>query len=496
MEESPDTKAQPGSHGDVEEWCRKRLDVEPDAMWHVQMAMVLRELDQTSEAEKRCKRALDLDKGNWRASLLLAKLVESHTEAIIILEGLTRRFEDDPTLKRDYEKSLSDIAYNLGIRYWALEKFGKAIDSYTESVQLDPSNPSHVLVILSKYDAARKWGEVISLLEKIQSMEKGHLTALVAAMAENPTFHMIILRAMSNANNFDMLDETYGSAISHTKGREYAKSFYLRVFYASALSAYSPATVERVRVLLEDAARDLPYTDLDLPRAFFLVGYRLGTIYLGRAQRAKTENKPELAQEWLQRLVDIVPEQINEDQMRLPLSLFAARYHHVHGDEESALDLVHNTLGMAIELLSDDDASNDKLAFRKILYAVIPFGDVRNAQAALAMLKRAGRFEIPCSCGCGHTWTTPGDMWWCMDCINLVLTTKCMEKVKNPDLANNICDESHTHFHIPEWDAEKMNVSKKHVPYKGKAITMTHWRNKLTQKYRLAGSGTMHNILH
>ncbi|KAJ0379057.1 hypothetical protein COL922a_014053 [Colletotrichum nupharicola] len=45
---------------------------------------------------------------------------------------------------------------------------------------------------------------------------------------------------------------------------------------------------------------------------------------------------------------------------------------------------------MGVELMADGDASNDMLAYEKILYAVTPFGDENHARAATYMMKAEG----------------------------------------------------------------------------------------------------------
>jgi hypothetical protein len=129
------------------------------------------------------------------------------------------------------------------------------------------------------------------------------------------------------------------------------------------------------------------------------------------------------------------------------------------------------------------------LAYQKILYAVIPFKDEVNAAAALAMMKLeapGGNFSITCSCSCGYTWKDPGDMWWCMDCINVVLRSKCKDDIRN----RNVCWESHSHIYIPKWDEEKMssNRPKNPVPWNGVNISMDKWRKEITKAYQLSKS--------
>ncbi|KAJ6098213.1 hypothetical protein N7499_002587 [Penicillium canescens] len=497
MGKCPDAVAElrQASSSEVEKWCQVALGKPLDTLWHTQMAMILRNHGAISDARERCHQALKLSPNNWRASLLLAKLVESRKEAIRVLEKLTKRFEENEKLREKYVEAFADIAYNLGHRYWDQNMFDEAIESYTKSIERDPSAYEHTFLIISRYSETEKWDKIWELLDKMSELDDAHLTLMVLAMSKNRefhTFHTILLRAMLETDKLEIsiLEMRYGNAIRIAKDQEdYTASFYLQHFYANALSALWPAPMTKVRDVLEDAVKDLTHTNLDLPRAFFLVGYRLGAIYLREAKKARADKGPDAAEKALKKLGDIVPEALMESQMRLPLSLFAARYHKINQDDESARASAHNTLRVAIELLSDKDSSNDLLAYQKILYAAIPFQDERNVNAALAMMKLETPFMMTCSCGCGHTWDTPENMWFCMDCIRVVLRSCCKDRIKDKKLPNSVCHESHIHFEVGPWNAEKMSqVKEGHVPYKGTVITMEEWRKKIIAKYELGKS--------
>jgi tetratricopeptide (TPR) repeat protein len=450
------------------------------------MATVLYHFSDKAKAEENCREALVLDKKNWRASFLLAKVVECHSEATGILKKTIHSCEADAPWMEENQKSLAEMLYVLGKRLWDDGKFLKAIKNFTACVESDPTMHQSMLDMLSRYHSFKRWDCMIDLIEQVRSKSK--LRSMAIALATHEEFHLYVRHAVVNMGRFDVLEQVYTDAIqTATKHKKYDISFNLRQSYARSLSAKLPVPINEVKNLLEAAARDVPYTNLDLAAAFFLVGYRLGTIYLDNAKAARANGKEDEANAWLRQMADIVPEQVTEDQMRLPLRLFAARYYHIYGNQEAAHSSAHNTLKIAVELLSDNDSTNDIFAYTKILYAVIPFEDVDNAAAALAMMKlEAPSFKLDCSCQCGHVWTAPGDMWWCMDCINVVLTTQCKQDVKDPKVIKGVCHESHTHFHIPKWNDEMMkNAPKDLVPWKNEFITMDTWRGKITKTYHL-----------
>jgi hypothetical protein len=161
---------------------------------------------------------------------------------------------------------------------------------------------------------------------------------------------------------------------------------------------------------------------------------------------------------------------------------------------------------LALELLSDDDDSNDINALSKLLFAFIPFGDIKNATTALAMMAPAehngddensrdkgerewgkGHFKqffARCDGDCDHIWRTPGDMWLCKDCIDVTLTSDCREKVRSGEYFRNICHPNHEHLYIPKLDPQRMkNLPRGYVPWGDENITMEQWREEIQKEY-------------
>ncbi|KAL4756134.1 uncharacterized protein BDW70DRAFT_22189 [Aspergillus foveolatus] len=64
----------------------------------------------------------------------------------------------------------------------------------------------------------------------------------------------------------------------------------------------------------------------------------------------------------------MVPEEVTLSQLWLPPQLYQARYHHVDGSEVKARLIVRTLVQVALELLSDDDQTNDVEAYGKLVY--------------------------------------------------------------------------------------------------------------------------------
>jgi tetratricopeptide (TPR) repeat protein len=471
----------------IENWCLEKLHVrKPDCLWNTQMALIISRHKNESDIRQRCLLALGEDEDDWRAMTFMANWMPDKRDAIKALQKVISRYD-----KVANPEDFAEMTWALGDAHWELGEFEDAKKWWSATIKHGPMKYSFLPKIITGYYSLKWWKEIVDVLKSLHSTS--HLTPAMVAISKGPINEPIqkgILLAAVNTGELDLFDLVYPNAIKlAVKEGNYRASFDLRRAYASTLSAHFPPPTDRIIEILEAAAADVPYTNTDLAATFFRVGYRLGAIYLSKAREAQEAGKNAEAKQWLDRMSSVVPEQVTENQMRLPLSLFAARYKVVHGDRPGGKRLAHNTLRMAIELLADEDESNDQFAYMKILYAAIPFDDQKNAASALAMMKREapnGKFRQYCSCPCNHKWTAPGEMYWCMDCINVVLTPKCRNVVKDEKSRSPICHHSHHHLYIPAWDEEKMSkVPDGEVPYDGKAISMDKWRKELSTKYHL-----------
>ncbi|KAL3440831.1 hypothetical protein BJX65DRAFT_316121 [Aspergillus insuetus] len=459
---------------EVEAWCRKNLQVDkPGSLWDCQMAFA------------RCRKALERDEHNWRASYLLAGTLGADAEAKKILKRLISRYKGNAPWMKQNKLYFADMVYRLGVWYRTDQQRDKATRWFSTFAEQDTDQFPSYFYIIEYYFEAEAWNSIADILQKL--IPDGRLTHMAIALENTPLnekFDRMILQYVVHTEDFAMLDHIYRDAIdTSAKGRNHRACFHFRRAYAVGLSAKPQVPLDQVMGLLLAAAQeDVPYSGLNMPDALFRVGYRLGAIYLDKAKRARDDAE---ADAWLHKIADIVPEQVSEDQMRLPLRLFAARYHKIRANEDAARQAAHNSLRMGVELMADGDASNDMLAYEKILYAVTPFGDENHARAATYMMKAEGSgspgggggYDVFCSCKCGAR--LDGDQWRCKDCIKVALTTQCKDNVEN-GLIGHVCQPDHEHFPIRKWTGTELG---KGVPWKDRVITLDHWRNKLIRDY-------------
>lgn len=493
----------------AEEWSQVALGItEKDALWQVQMATVLRRYSRERDAETRCRRALELDPKNWRASHLLAQTVESDQDAIGILTKLTERLQKDSNWMATNVQALSDITFDLGNRYWSTGQFDRAVQTYSKAVKHDPTDERKLLEILSRYDSRKQWSDIIDLMETIRLSDHNqlHLAGMVMKLADREKFHKIFFQATLKTKQFNVLSDLYKHVIQYaTDNRMYDVLCYARYYYGLALTKSPTRSDSQVIELLETALeKDSPQSHLGMTKFFMLAGSNLAAMYLRKVRKAKAAADPERTTELLSKMANMIPEELPEWQLDFPPQLFTARYYVLERDYARARHLAHTTFQLSLELLSDDDVSNDILAFERLFFAFVPFGDQKNAATALAMVALCQRtaaaadgeegedrsesqewgFSIPSDGDRERVlWNQPGDVSWCKNCVNIILEGSCQDEVPKGKFQFDICRGAHDPLYIAKCDTERLkNLPAGCVPWGDRDISLEEWKNEI-RKY-------------
>jgi hypothetical protein len=82
------------------------------------MAFVLVGLGETSECQARCRKAIERDEHNWRASYLLAGTLGADAEAKKILKRLISHYKGNAPWMKQNKLYFADMVYRLGVWYW------------------------------------------------------------------------------------------------------------------------------------------------------------------------------------------------------------------------------------------------------------------------------------------------------------------------------------------------------------------------------------------
>jgi hypothetical protein len=130
---------------EIEQWAMKELEVtEPDSLWMVQTAIVLRRFGLYDLSSERSRKSHEMDPKNWRAPFCLAQisaLQGKYEEALTLLDKVIEMFKADDTLMEVWRDTYYDnIVYFQGDWNVEVKQFDKAIASYRE---IHAANQTH-----------------------------------------------------------------------------------------------------------------------------------------------------------------------------------------------------------------------------------------------------------------------------------------------------------------------------------------------------------------
>ncbi|KAL5003715.1 hypothetical protein BDV10DRAFT_2038 [Aspergillus recurvatus] len=416
---------------EIEAWSLTLPNCKKDSLWEVQVAAVLHDYHFPLQAEQRCRHALTIDPSNWRASYYLAHVTSSNSEAIDILNDIIARLGTDEKwmAERNHVWTYAEMLFDRGQRYWDVEQFDQAIGSFTESVKVNNACFKRILTIIEQYYDRRLWENILELLKTIQAgadsdsasgsgekKDKPNLSRMLVDLASEETFHNIILQTAVETGQFSFIETVYEDAIKlSTQVEAYTSLYYIRYHYANEIFQQDGADSEERAIALWETAlkEDLPRSFLDIDYVLPSLTVKLAPTYLSRARSAEPDS--EVAREYLHRIASITPDEgsassasTSQSNVILPAKLYLARYYVVTGNKKKAKQVVRSVVKLALEMLSDDDADNDYLAYWRLLLVFLPLDDDTNALAAVAMAALASRAAFAnVNAGAGPGISTP-----------------------------------------------------------------------------------------
>ncbi|KAL5043534.1 hypothetical protein BDW71DRAFT_210204 [Aspergillus fruticulosus] len=416
---------------EIEAWALTLLECQKDSLWEVQVATILGVYHFPLQAEQRCRHALTLDPSNWRASYCLARVVSSNSEAIDILNDIIARLWTDEKWMADHNHvwAYAEMLFDRGQRYWDERQFDQAIESFTESTKANKACFKRILTIIEQYYDRRLWKDILELLKTLQAGADSdsapgsgerkfnpHLSKMLVDLASEETFHNIVLQTAVETGQFGFIETVYEDAIKlSTQMEAYTSLYYIRYHYANEIFQQDGAESEDRAIALWETAlkEDLPRSFLDIDYVLPSLTVKLAPTYLSRARSAEPDS--EVAREYLHRIASITPDEgsassasASQSNVILPAKLYLARYYVVTGDKKKAKQIVRSVVKLALEMLSDDDADNDYLAYWRLLLVFLPLDDDANALAAVAMAALASRAAFAnVNAGAGPGISTP-----------------------------------------------------------------------------------------
>lgn len=473
----------------VEHWSQSALKVTgKDTLWELQAANIINGMRETWQVDnshelvlQRCRRALELDSSNWRASHLLARVTDSDDEAIQTLTEVLDRVQNSQEWMQKHQKVAAQMNFDLANRYLV----DVALDTYLRSIEQDPTQYMRILEISQRYSNSGEWAAILSLLDKLRTMD--HLSTMAVELAEVSYFHGVIMQTAIWTQEFRILGSVYKQAIQIALEKENSLAlFYLRMNYGLAHYKHPNRRDDKIIALFEAALNDSPpMSNINADICISSLSSKLSALYLQRACDAKAMADTEVAMEYVNKISNLVSEDMRETNLILSPQLFVARYYYRQGNKLLAGHLARKSVQVALEILSDDDEENDEQAFTRLLFVFALFDDAKNASTALAMTTLGGyQVRTCCDGDCGHYWTEASEMWCCEDCLGVCLERNCYTKLMNMELHYNICSKDHQFLFIPKWDQDKMDrIPKAHVPWGEEIVRLSEWREEIRKAY-------------
>lgn len=387
---------------DAEEWAKTELKVDQkDSLWVVQMAITLRRYGFYKEAIERSRIAHDLDPDNWRADFCLAQtyaLQNDYTTAIQTLSPLISAFRSD----QDRMQKFRDVFYTeildfLGDWNSELSQYDAAMAAYRESLENYPENYDTVLKLITVLKRQEKFAEIIQFLQDMNKTTNdqglSRLIAMYHQYADDSTYHESISFAAQQSNSLKVIKDAYQNAVEAAKEDASKLAILIALRYWYGLTLFHDHQCQKdhdeaVSLWEQNVAvADPRGSSWDVRYTRSVTAAKLASVYLQRAKDAGL-NSP-TAEESIKRLTFLSSgksdgnddEPINQD---TPLLL--GRLYHLMGQDQQAKECIRGHVRVALDLLSDDDPSNDWQGYQKLALTLAPLDDDVNALAAWSLI--------------------------------------------------------------------------------------------------------------
>ncbi|KXH53345.1 hypothetical protein CSAL01_01283 [Colletotrichum salicis] len=388
----------------VETWAKKQLNIEEDdAHWEAQMARLLWYLERPEngitkeDCEKRARRAVELSPDDWFASYNLTRSLEDDrdAEAIAILEPIVEKLSKGAygTLDEQEDESFGSVLESLGHRYWFLpNKSGtkKAFDLYIQSLDHSQAGGwTYHNIIAEKLGRHREWSFIIKYLEKLHSFDVAGMNLASRVLYEGTIdktreFWYAIWNACYHTNRWDLLAEIWRgiNKKSSDQERDPYWIYCTNMWYAIGLIR-RPGHEDEGMMMLEGIFRENSMNEQVSFLQFDLASNLLVT-YNNRAfaesASADTRNIYVTKTESLLKGFD--------DSCAIPdhCLLQLARFFTQNEERDRARHFAASFTAQRLEMLSDEDVSNDYDSFRDLALLFIAFNDEASIVACWEMM--------------------------------------------------------------------------------------------------------------
>ncbi len=388
----------------VEDWSQKALEVaEKDSIWETRKATLLLRLVETSDKVTReqvavqARKAIALDAESYRASYILAHVLESREESIALLSGLVDKLRGDTEwqAKEGNSALLAAMMLELGDKYWiSEEQTDLAIALYTEALDFDQSRPTlrWYIDVLKEYDKRKQWGAQVRFLDRLLQVpdddEKtvGYFLLRATWSSNFAEFSDRFVRALKAENRWDLADAVYQRASLSTT--DYWWLYCAQFQYGQVIMARNGQEEAAIKIW-ETALTQPTNASNEYLRTWVMDGIsrELVPAYLKLARDRAAET--EVVQGYYAKIETLYKEWEAGERRSKMTSITYARYCHTRGDTLRARKILKNFMIEDLEMLSDDDIENDYTSYWDLGLVFSIMEDMPNALVAWEMMAQS-----------------------------------------------------------------------------------------------------------
>ncbi|KAK1509997.1 hypothetical protein CABS01_07669 [Colletotrichum abscissum] len=386
----------------VEVWALRTSASDPTSVWTAHVAAVLLNLNKNGHkdiplryVENLAREALNKDPSNWKASYVLARAIERDEDAAELLEGIIISYmsgEECPGLSRD-KRLLAELYLEQGDRLWNMggqENQVKAAEAYSKSVEKDGTHHTRYVSIVKRYAESKMWRHIASLMKQlVAGFPQRHGNAIGKIMWEgiySDPFMIALVRTADALDEWDLLRAIYEQG---EKGNSsFWVTFELRSSYGISLSRSPKHQDEALAVFEELMDRKIEpgfeYFERMMQNQVLRYIMPMYTARVAASKMTKTE--PPEFEERVDRLhKDFMKSYEKSDSMPLTV-LYFSRYYLARGKSQKAKEVARDLVSQSLEMMLNDDSSDDYQCFWQLQALFWTFKDIDNAIAAVTML--------------------------------------------------------------------------------------------------------------
>jgi hypothetical protein len=347
------------------------------------------------------RKALSIDPSNWRAMYNLSQEVGTQEAISILKNGIERLGKDSTWVQAPRHRQIySLLLLELTVQYLDTNKaedFDLAIQSLSTCLQTDASTAYPTVIgIVLEAEKREKWDDIIALNEMLNQRRDSWPTCklMLEKMYCYAIFNDAIVRAAEATSRMDILELIYQPAIDMAiNNKAHDELCWLRYCYSYGLS-YQKDNENRVLQLWEEVMEHLPKLQYNKESFLWAIHRYLAPTYLEKAVEAGSDS--EVASSYLSKIRSMQIKGDGGDRnqaiylwaalMNTP-ALYLARYYQIRGSTDRARKEIVGTMKKCLEMLSDDDPSNDLDAYIMVCAVCATCDDEENSIAAFQLLE-------------------------------------------------------------------------------------------------------------